>query len=657
MDWTGGARNRFASTKSKTVTQKQKAHFAKARAALQATPRSKASFQPLYLPGGYAGIQSMLEPNNEHQVSHQHLSHATKALRHDGEGRHVTTSADNRRRSTRPSEASSSRHADRPRHMLRPKKILDEEALLLATRKRLLAQSDWLHLDASRPLQMQFPSHKDKDRIGKRRKISKAASQRPQPAQKRELSPLFRHHLMHPPYLGNDVLPQDNQIHIRIGTEALATQTQRSQSPSTRESKQFSPISEESMLLDADEEIPLLPVGPSRESNAAAASVTAFAGSQMTRPFALTHPQQPCQSHYEPKPSESQQTSHSDDPPSPSAVLSSMDLYTSHDSSIGSQQPCSEKENPPPQHGVETSPRQHTLGDPDNAAYIEHDDEATWRMLMRIKPLAPSGESIAALRSSSQHQTTSESSHRPLPNFNAEHQHGRDIPSVSTPRGAGTQGELLISGHDLASSEERLPSSSESLKQIFALANQQPSLPTTNEPLGPRESPDHDTLWRQFIIGNDDDDGHSEDTEELPSKLIATNNARVRGVTSPVQTATGHASSNAATAGETLFVTGNTSPVAHLLNKQNRTGAAGFQQPPANHYVLSDGAEDGNSCRRPANFHAMIGTVSFASKQSREKRKSGGVTRRDGTYMPAGQRSARKASVYDLLDSDGNLLA
>ena len=97
--------------------------------------------------------------------------------------------------------------------------------MLEARRMRLLQRQDWVGLAASRPVNMHFWSSKEKDKIGKRRKIGR------QPARHQKRSESLREEKFqytegnHPRPYTSGALPikTDEDIRIRIGTDALTT--------------------------------------------------------------------------------------------------------------------------------------------------------------------------------------------------------------------------------------------------------------------------------------------------------------------------------------------------------------------------------------------------------------------------------------------------
>ncbi|KAF2172815.1 hypothetical protein M409DRAFT_16774 [Zasmidium cellare ATCC 36951] len=256
MDWTGGTRRRFTKGKYNSVVQKQKEHFARARAAQHQQD------EHLDWPGN--SVDAL--------ASRQHRP--TMASSQSANIRHHPTSSKASRSCRREADHAPS-HSRGPSHTSRmalppmPAKssrlnpnVTDEERLLLANRKRLLARSDWLGLAASRPARIKFPTPSDKDRVGKRRKISKSTcgSHRPKPARRRSITPLFEHRL--PPFepMMSGALA-DDEIQVKVGTDAFVSQSQVSHpavplaNTSMRQpSTEFGPLSEESMLLGVDDD-------------------------------------------------------------------------------------------------------------------------------------------------------------------------------------------------------------------------------------------------------------------------------------------------------------------------------------------------------------------------------------------------------------------
>jgi hypothetical protein len=110
--------------------------------------------------------------------------------------------------------------------------------LLEKNKKRLLSQPDWIGMDPSKPVSLRFPSSKEKDRIGKRRKITgthrAVMRQRlhAEPAAQPERDTLGR-------VFENGAVRKIDNVRIRIGTDAL-TNTYSNQ-PNESEHSQASP--------------------------------------------------------------------------------------------------------------------------------------------------------------------------------------------------------------------------------------------------------------------------------------------------------------------------------------------------------------------------------------------------------------------------------
>nr|POE80949.1 hypothetical protein CFP56_57023 [Quercus suber] len=255
MDWTGGTRRRFAGGKGNTIVQKQKEYFATARNRLGHKTASQRSFHPDFL-HGTTGREQQISPRVDHKSAkhvplHSRYEYRTASARcrppfdldkdnaheNENENEALVHHSDTRRDLSLIGEQdfnspanSSSLHTPRKHpasHSTRldglvKSNMADNDLTIL--RKRLLAKDDWLGLRAKRPLQYHVPAHSDKSRIGKRRKISHPTPGR-RPVREGCLSPLFMQRLRRPEYVMSGGLP-DEQIKVRIGTDALVSQTQ-----------------------------------------------------------------------------------------------------------------------------------------------------------------------------------------------------------------------------------------------------------------------------------------------------------------------------------------------------------------------------------------------------------------------------------------------
>ncbi|KAF2140736.1 uncharacterized protein K452DRAFT_50648 [Aplosporella prunicola CBS 121167] len=304
MNWTGGRLQRHSGNKG-GLTKRQKQHFAKARTQLQnSTHRPSSSpFRPIFLqPGGIAesdilsSHQSQRPPKTLDQ--YDALAPITQRLS-SLKPRHRTRNSDAgnnaaRDRAARPPDSTNKRQTDisadiaavsrnwanvgresprlreqgahrrgetKTRH---PTGIENEDALE-REKKRLLANSDWVGLAPSKPLHMRFGSSKEKERIGKRhridakRKLTSAHRNDRDSYDMPEVPKLetFLEDTRRGPFISGAIVNDLEDIRIRIGTEALATQ----QSPWGYEYESQQPArldtQSDDMLLDDEEPLQL----------------------------------------------------------------------------------------------------------------------------------------------------------------------------------------------------------------------------------------------------------------------------------------------------------------------------------------------------------------------------------------------------------------
>ncbi|RMX79169.1 hypothetical protein D0869_08496 [Hortaea werneckii] len=511
MDWTGGVRRRFAAGKNNALVQKQKAHFAKVRSRTQNTPKSHSTTKHDFTQTQQSGspIRSTRDiPSLKRRVA------AFPISAQDGQGRiqrpveslspMTVTSAANE-----PSSPAKQTHIGRTHSSRRSVATSSkEEQLLDSKRHQLLAQSDWLGLATVRPLQLEFPSAVDKDRIGKRRKIHKP-TQCSRPAVQRLLTPLFEEAPAPQGAAMRATQPID-EMRIKVGTDAFESQTQRSRNSPKRASTsmrhpsvEFGPISEESMLLGDNYEDfqPRIPSG---------AATTMLDGSPIvSHATTAAWPQR-----------------HSD-----------MNAHSKIDDRIGQEQLdewLSQLESAPRESSEDSLPRtqddnalnlfenfslartasqpsiEHpptSIGDlGDSASGRKSDSESSgmlMRQLLEIQKYTSSNASISAVRSSSQHSLTSEVSHRPIldtqASLSAESAH-----VVSTPCGVGTQ-DPDYTWHDSRespgeSSTAQSPSDWHSERDVAQVPGQAllaETIDTGSEGL-------YKDSWRDFIIGSVD---------------------------------------------------------------------------------------------------------------------------------------------------------
>lgn len=133
----------------------------------------------------------------------------------------------------------------------------EDEQALFESRQRLLARHDWLGLAPARPPRMCFPSDDQRERIGKRRKLVKSTALKGRRTDLSVSQPFVQGHVPFEPVMIGAIA--DDDIEIKVGTEAFFSQTQPTRrsrasiNTSIRPiSTDFDSLSEESMLLKAD---------------------------------------------------------------------------------------------------------------------------------------------------------------------------------------------------------------------------------------------------------------------------------------------------------------------------------------------------------------------------------------------------------------------
>nr|POF11583.1 hypothetical protein CFP56_44421 [Quercus suber] len=521
MDWTGGARRRFAGRKNNIIAQKQKAHFAKVREGLGSTTDSQRSFHPDFLQGTIvqkkqiapredldriehtplhsengrkktlpcrrapSEIKESYRDANEHPAWHRH-AREDQSARVDGDvGCHENPNSRNSCSTTLDPLIRSPSPADR----------------MTAVRKRLLAKDDWLGLRAKRPLQYRFNPHSDKDRIGKRRKISRQNSTQ-RPNREYVLSPLFAERFVRPEYVMSGGLP-DHQIKVRIGTDALASQTQvsrRSRTPgktSLRAPSTDLDRLSDPMLLGSDGDI----FESGRFAKAVENQIADDQDGEMAQVHSLhgvNFDGYAAQDVVQQLPMElapditayDNQEYHDDwqygEPNSWSSALT----LEQFDTPFHLPESHIEKTVVEAQIVRETSP-----SDPDSSRFVheDSDDDHIWRNLMALQQNASNHESVLALRSSSKHSTGSDSNYPPA--TEKTHKLSDDI-QFSTPHGVGT----LQSSSILAKQPVEYKSyidESLSLGTIDRAADQGHETARVDEP--ERHHSSDNQLWRTFV--------------------------------------------------------------------------------------------------------------------------------------------------------------
>jgi hypothetical protein len=388
----------------------------------------------------------------------------------------------------------------------------DEELMLLASRRKLLARGDWLALEPTRPLRLNFPATSNNDRVGRRKKIKRSPAQASKPAQQRPLTPLFEERLQANDYMMSGALPpsSDDKIEIKVGTDAFDSQacpSHRSQVSSVcSQSTALSRLSEEPMLLGPDgdtfdanlvevqpfhahyeepvepsdrgENMPLYGVG--RSTQATRGHSPAYSNQTALQQLAVS----PLSDHFILTAEHSQRT----------------DLPDENDAPSDAPQPRQIK----PAGEIDSSNRVFDLKNPHtNISAVQNDPDSeaenAWRRLMGIATQVASSAPLKALNSMSEHITTSESPCTANPD-----RVGFDI-AVSSPRSKRSE----PSEHGSEHSDTPLVVESH-LPTEPPVATAQPSMQPSQ--ITPEE--DHgESLWRDFIIGSQD----SESEDELHS--------------------------------------------------------------------------------------------------------------------------------------------
>jgi hypothetical protein len=399
----------------------------------------------------------------------------------------------------------------------------DEELMLLASRRKLLARSDWLALEPTRPLRLNFPATSSNDRVGKRKKIKRAPAQASKPAQQRLLTPLFEERLHANDYMMSGALPpsSDDKIEIKVGTDAFDSQTcpsRRSQvsrnASVCSQATALSRLSEESMLLGADDDtfdanlVEVQPFHVHREEPIELVKPSDY-GDRMPA-YGAGRSTQATRGH---SPAYSNQTELQQHAVSPLDERFTMTAdynqrYDLLDENLLANAPYDEQrsQDVKPAGGIASPAKAPELshshvvesGDENDA---DADAEDVWRRLMGIATQVASSVSIKALNSMSEHVTASESP------------------------GPANSDLTGIFDFDMAASS---PGSKQLSPSEHGSTNDDPSLAEPHHPTEPPEvtvkppaQPSHiipeddqgESLWRDFIIGSQD----SESEDELHS--------------------------------------------------------------------------------------------------------------------------------------------
>lgn len=262
MNWTGGRLQQHKDKGGNSAAKRQKQHFANVRQRLQngGSSPQRAPFRPNFLARDPTG-SGTTAVNSFALGLRRHFSHSKVQQRKLEDFRstaplarrlasikersssssktNVKPNGDHKKGAVRvirasPHQNSQTPHAPKRRarsparssassHKRFKIQASVEEDTLEIRRRKLLEQSDWVGLAPSRPLHMKFPSLRDKDKIGKRRKMDRSIRERREhfPMGNNKMNKEFAPDgLFMSGALGG--LPES--ISVRIGDDALASQ-------------------------------------------------------------------------------------------------------------------------------------------------------------------------------------------------------------------------------------------------------------------------------------------------------------------------------------------------------------------------------------------------------------------------------------------------
>ena len=392
----------------------------------------------------------------------------------------------------------------------------DEELMLLASRRKLLARTDWLALEPTRPLHLSFPAHSNNDRVGRRKKIKRESARASKPAQQRPFTPLFEERLHTNNYMMSGALPpsSEGKIEIKVGTDAFNSQTcprsHMSRNASVgSQSTALSRLSEESMLLGVD--------GDSFDADLVEVQPFHVCREESGEPFdhryhtpLVGRSTQATRGHSPAYINQTELQQHAVSPLGESSIATAEQyqrIYRSNnDDLMEAHLREQDRRVITPAGGTDSSNEMLEFNhldaqSPANPSEPDMDAEAAWKRLMGIATQVASSASIQALNSMSEHVTASESTST----ANSERVKPLGV-AVSTPRGNrsnSSEGDL----------ERGLKPSvgSHYAAEPLAATEQSPARPSEHLP----QDEDGESLWRDFIIGSQGSE--SENENELHS--------------------------------------------------------------------------------------------------------------------------------------------
>ena len=281
MNWTGGAlpRSRQGNAKA-ALTNAQKKHFAKVRGKLLGVPPSSPTFDTTIFKDASNRCRSS-HHNRSPQAPHRNLHTQARlddfkntapvvrkleSLRSRGEyspsdikETKVPLSFDAR------SQASKTRLPDREASLRSSETTIDHYPTLEvqrthldppssfeAKRQELLRRTDWVGLANTKPVEIQFPSAKDRELIGKRRRLDSLQHHPPQGQDnKRQRLAFHVHDNCRPPARYGQPSSSLGDISIRIGEQEYEEYSQPGGSINVAKQDGFGGTSDE-MLLDRE---------------------------------------------------------------------------------------------------------------------------------------------------------------------------------------------------------------------------------------------------------------------------------------------------------------------------------------------------------------------------------------------------------------------
>ncbi|PVI05187.1 hypothetical protein DM02DRAFT_650845 [Periconia macrospinosa] len=253
MNWTGGSLHRLKNTKN-GIVQKQKAHFARARARLQSgSRRSSPPVPPTYLAADEE-LEHRWPPALKSNISRPHdktdqpgniRPSASPVDQDHGDAAHAYSPREGSPDLFSDSKEENSTPVARLTHERKRKREhgnANSADTLSARKMMLLRQQDWAGLTRSKPAELHVQSFTDKEMIGKRRKKDKP----PQIIVNRPGVPRQRMESRAEQLPVSASLPNED-IDIRFGTDAVTTQLSPARSPPSSAHDSFA-----TMLFDND---------------------------------------------------------------------------------------------------------------------------------------------------------------------------------------------------------------------------------------------------------------------------------------------------------------------------------------------------------------------------------------------------------------------